>query len=118
MGTARPIWLMTSGGVTPQQQWREVDYFPFTVLHKKWQYHLFTMLKQRVGTRALKAKIDRLGPVNMMAIEQFDELEQRHGFLTAQRKDLIDLQAEVALIDKRLKALEDASEGTSKAGSR
>jgi chromosome segregation protein len=38
----------------------------------------------------LKAKIDRLGPVNMMAIEQFDELEQRHEFLTTQRKDLID----------------------------
>jgi chromosome segregation protein len=39
---------------------------------------------------ALKEKIDRLGPVNMMAIEQFDELEQRHCFLTVQRKDLID----------------------------
>src|SRR2546428_4927195 len=52
--------LMTSGGVTPQQKWREVDYFPFKVLHKKWQYHLFTMLKQRVGTRAIKDKIDAL----------------------------------------------------------
>ena len=52
--------LMTSGGMTPQKRWREVDYFPFTVLHKKWQYHLFTMLKQRVGTRAIKAKIDAL----------------------------------------------------------
>jgi hypothetical protein len=29
-------------------------------LHKKWQYYLFTMLKQRVGTRAIKAKIDVL----------------------------------------------------------
>jgi chromosome segregation protein len=38
----------------------------------------------------LRAKIDRLGPVNMMAIEQFDELETRHAFLTTQRKDLID----------------------------
>src|SRR5436190_19185851 len=36
------------------------DDFPFTVLHKKWQYYLFTMLKQRVGTRAIKAKIDAL----------------------------------------------------------
>src|SRR5215510_3967646 len=52
--------LMTSGGMTPQQQWREVDYFPFTVLHKKWQYHLFTMVKHRVGTRAIKDKIDAL----------------------------------------------------------
>jgi chromosome segregation protein len=39
---------------------------------------------------ALKEKIDQLGPVNMMAIEQFDELEQRHSFLTVQRKDLVD----------------------------
>jgi len=38
----------------------------------------------------LRAKIDRLGPVNMMAIEQFEELEERQGFLSAQRKDLID----------------------------
>jgi hypothetical protein len=52
--------LMTSGGVTPQQQWREVDDFPLKVLHKKWPYHLFPMLKQRVGTRAIKDKIDAL----------------------------------------------------------
>jgi chromosome segregation protein len=38
----------------------------------------------------LKGRVDRLGPVNMMAIEQFDELESRHGFLSAQRQDLID----------------------------
>jgi chromosome segregation protein len=44
----------------------------------------------------LKAKIDRLGPVNMMAIEQFDELETRHAFLTTQRKDLIDSIAQTS----------------------
>jgi len=38
----------------------------------------------------LKKKIERLGPVNMMAIDQFDELETRHTFLTTQRKDLLD----------------------------
>jgi chromosome segregation protein len=38
----------------------------------------------------LRAKIDRMGPVNMMAIDQFDDLESRHTFLTTQRKDLID----------------------------
>jgi chromosome segregation protein len=38
----------------------------------------------------LREKIDRLGPVNMIAIEQYDELETRHTFLTTQRKDLID----------------------------
>jgi chromosome segregation protein len=39
---------------------------------------------------SLRSKIERLGPVNMMAIEQFDELETRHTFLTTQRKDLVD----------------------------
>ena len=38
----------------------------------------------------LREKIDRLGPVNMMAIDQFDELEERHRFLTTQRQDLLD----------------------------
>jgi chromosome segregation protein len=38
----------------------------------------------------LRRKIERLGPVNMMAVDQYDELEQRHGFLTTQRKDLVD----------------------------
>ncbi len=38
----------------------------------------------------LRAKIDRIGPVNMMAIDQSKELEERHLFLTGQRQDLID----------------------------
>jgi chromosome segregation protein len=38
----------------------------------------------------LRARIDRLGPVNMMAIQQFTELDQRRGFLTTQRQDLVD----------------------------
>jgi len=38
----------------------------------------------------LRAKVDRMGAVNMMAIDQFDDLESRHTFLTAQRKDLVD----------------------------
>jgi chromosome segregation protein len=38
----------------------------------------------------LRQKIDRMGAVNMMAIDQFDDLESRHTFLTAQRKDLVD----------------------------
>jgi chromosome segregation protein len=50
----------------------------------------------------LRAKIDRLGPVNMMAIEQFDELESRHSFLTTQRKDLIDAIAQTSEAIKRI----------------
>jgi hypothetical protein len=52
--------VMTAGGVPPQQQWREVDDFPGAVLHKKWPYHLCTMVKHRVGTRAIRRQIDAL----------------------------------------------------------
>src|SRR3954468_13096326 len=38
----------------------------------------------------LRTKIEKMGAVNMMAIDQFDDLESRHTFLTAQRKDLVD----------------------------
>jgi chromosome segregation protein len=50
----------------------------------------------------LRARIDRLGPVNMMAIEQFDELESRHSFLTVQRKDLVDSIAQTAQAIKQI----------------
>ena len=45
---------------------------------------------------ALRGKIERLGPVNMMAIEQFDELETRHVFLTTQRTDLVESIAQTS----------------------
>jgi chromosome segregation protein len=50
----------------------------------------------------LRRKIERLGPVNMMAIEQFDELESRHAFLTTQRKDLVDSIAQTSEAIKRI----------------
>jgi chromosome segregation protein len=66
-----------------------------------------SMTAEEAITR-LKAKIDRLGPVNMMAIEQFDELEQRHVFLSTQRRDLVDSIAQtsqaIARIDETTKA--------------
>ena len=50
----------------------------------------------------LRRKIDRLGPVNMIAIEQYDELESRHTFLTTQRKDLVDSIAQTSQAIKRI----------------
>ena len=50
----------------------------------------------------LRTRIDRLGPVNMMAIEQFDELESRHAFLTSQRKDLVESIAQTGQAIKRI----------------
>jgi chromosome segregation protein len=50
----------------------------------------------------LKRKLEKLGPVNMMAIEQFDELETRHSFLTTQRKDLLDSIAQTGEAIRRI----------------
>jgi chromosome segregation protein len=50
----------------------------------------------------LRRKIERLGPVNMMAIEQFDELETRHTFLTTQRNDLVQSIAQTSEAIKRI----------------
>jgi len=36
----------------------------------------------------LKEKIERIGPVNLAAIEEFSELEERHAFLVSQQDDL------------------------------
>jgi chromosome segregation protein len=40
--------------------------------------------------REMRAKLDVMGPVNMMALEEYKETAERHGFLETQRKDLWD----------------------------
>jgi len=59
-------------------------------------------LSAEAAIARLREKIDRLGPVNMMAIEQFDELESRHVFLTTQRVDLIESIAQTSEAIKRI----------------
>jgi len=39
-------------------------------------------------TRTLRQKIEQMGPVNMMALDEYKETAERHGFLEIQRKDL------------------------------
>jgi chromosome segregation protein len=40
--------------------------------------------------RALRQRIEQMGPVNMMALDEYKETAERHGFLETQRKDLIE----------------------------
>ena len=40
--------------------------------------------------RTLKQKLEQMGPVNMMALEEYKETAERHSFLETQRKDLIE----------------------------
>ena len=40
--------------------------------------------------RTLRQKIEQMGPVNMMALEEYKETSDRHSFLETQRRDLIE----------------------------
>jgi chromosome segregation protein len=54
--------------------------------------------------REMRTKLDNMGPVNMMALEEFKETETRHQFLETQRKDLLEsienTQATIKEIDE------------------
>ena len=56
----------------------------------------------------LRAKLDDLGPVNMMALEELEEADQRYKFLSTQRRDILDsiLQTEEALSEIRRRSQE------------
>ena len=53
--------------------------------------------------REMRSRLDAMGPVNMMALEEYQETADRHAFLDTQRKDLLDsianTQATIAEID-------------------
>ena len=46
--------------------------------------------------REMRARLDAMGPVNMMALEEYKETAERHQFLGTQRKDLLDAIADTA----------------------
>jgi chromosome segregation protein len=45
--------------------------------------------------RELDQRLDSMGPVNLDAIQEYDELEERHTFLENQNNDLINAKAEL-----------------------
>ncbi len=55
------------------------------------------------AAKTLKQRLEAMGPVNMMALEEYTETAQRHEFLETQRKDLLDsienTQASIKEID-------------------
>ncbi len=58
---------------------------------------------QEAEARTLKQKLEAMGPVNMMALEEYSETAERHTFLETQRKDLLgsieNTQASIKEID-------------------
>jgi chromosome segregation protein len=48
------------------------------------------LLAEETTYREMRTKLENMVPVNMMALEEFKETEQRHEFLSTQRKDLLE----------------------------
>jgi hypothetical protein len=50
--------LVTGGGLDPKDQWRNVSFIPFKLIHRKWQYHLLKMLRKKVKDPAIRKDVD------------------------------------------------------------
>jgi chromosome segregation protein len=48
------------------------------------------LLAEEETCRTLRQKMEQMGPVNMMALDEYKETADRHTFLETQRKDLIE----------------------------
>ena len=48
------------------------------------------LLSEEETCRALRQRIEQMGPVNMMALDEYKEIANRHSFLETQRKDLME----------------------------
>ncbi len=55
----------------------------------------------------IRARIEAMGPVNLVAIEEYQELEERHAFLTRQYEDLVTSK------DQLMEAIRKINETTS-----
>jgi len=51
--------LVTAGGLSPQRTWKAVNFIPYDLMHRKWQYHLLGLLRQHVDDPRVEEDIDR-----------------------------------------------------------
>jgi chromosome segregation protein len=75
----------------------------------RWEVQRFHMQKppsdaERERLEELKAQAERMGAINLTAIEEYDDLAKRHAFMSAQKTDLesslADLKAAIVKINR------------------
>ena len=50
----------------------------------------------------MQKRLDEMGPVNLVAIEEYEETEQRHNFLSTQHDDLVKAKAQLLEVINRI----------------
>jgi chromosome segregation protein len=60
----------------------------------------WTAVAQQVDV--LQKRLDEIGPVNLVAIEEYEETEQRHQFLTKQYDDLVQAKTQLLEVINRI----------------
>jgi len=65
--------------------------------------------KTKTDIQAIREKLNKMGPVNLVAIEEYDEMKKRFEFLTQQEQDLVkakeDLKTAIQKINRTTKEL-------------
>ena len=53
--------IMTNGGINEKTgKWCKLGYFPYRIVHKKWQYYLLKMLQEQVKTEEMKVSVGEM----------------------------------------------------------
>ncbi len=66
----------------------------------------FDLENARSGSDDLRQRLDNFGAINMLALEELAETEERHLFLTSQKKDIID---SIAATEEALREIKQRS---------
>lgn len=66
----------------------------------------FDAKKESTKVHKLRNKIEGLGAINMMAIEEYENLMQRHEFITAQREEVLN---SIAVLEDALEEIEETT---------
>ena len=59
-------------------------------------------MRWRSRSRRLQQRLDEIGPVNLVAIEEYEETEQRYQFLTKQHDDLVSAKTQLLEVINRI----------------
>ncbi len=77
--------ISTSGGLDKDSgTWEHLDYLPYPLLHKKWQWHLLEMLKDEIDTDEIRRLVDecyKRYPKGFVANVQNGDVPSRYNSL-------------------------------------